>query len=60
MSASDIASRLWPYAIGVGVLALAGLLFAAAQIHRLVDTGRPGRSRGASKRSMGMATSTVP
>lgn len=59
MSPSDIASRLWPYAIAVGVLALGGLLFAAAQINRLAHTERPHPRGGASKRSMGMAPSTA-
>jgi membrane protease YdiL (CAAX protease family) len=60
MSPSDISSRLWPYAIAAGVLALGGLIFTGAQIHRLVDTERPRLRRGVSKRSLGVAVPTVP
>jgi membrane protease YdiL (CAAX protease family) len=57
MSSSDMASRLWPYAIATGVLGLGGLILAAARIHRLVDAERPGFHREASQRSLGIAVS---
>lgn len=57
ISPSQVASRLWPYAILVGVLAAGGLIVAGKRIHRLAAVARPGVLTVSWKRSSRTAVS---
>jgi hypothetical protein len=56
-SPSQVASRLWPFALLVGVLAAGGLVLAAKRIHRLAAVARPGVLTVSWKRSSRTAVS---
>lgn len=57
---SDVASRVWPYAIAGSALGIAGLIGAGARIHRLAELERPGHLTAFGARPLDMVASPVP
>lgn len=57
LTPSQLASKVWPYAILAGVVAAGGLLVAAKRIHRLAAVERPGMLTVSWKRSSRTAIS---
>jgi membrane protease YdiL (CAAX protease family) len=59
LSPGEAASRFWPYAIVIGVLASAGLVLVGRRIDRRARLERPGFGTGWRKRSVATAVSMV-
>jgi membrane protease YdiL (CAAX protease family) len=56
---SDASAVVWPYAIGGGVVGLAGLIATGVRIHRIARVHRPAFHRGRASGSSAMAISPL-